>query len=223
MKKNNVTAVTKSVKNEEDKTDCAKSFNWKNNRLTTTRKIVYTALLTAVATISNAYLTIPITQDFWLTLNLTCFFIAGVLLDLPLAITVGALSDVLGWVLNPKFAFNPFFTLSSAILCATPGLIRFVVTLALKRGEISAKKWLILVVSCCFSYILCYFLCTGLINSFGLWVYMLPLKQAESGGFWIYLALRLIQQLPNTIVNLILSIGVAVSLSKIKYFSKFIL
>lgn len=174
-----------------------------------TKKIVITAMFTALSAIANSYLVIRIGQDFRVTLNLVVYFFAGIMLGAPLGFVVGVVGDLLGWLLFVDGVYNPIIAFSSGLFCAIPGLFHWLNKKDVSNGKEGASFVLISIIS----YVVCYLLCTLLLNSWGIWLFYTSGKTP----FVLYMLGRAVGQLPITIANLIITVILYYVLRKIKY------
>jgi ECF transporter S component (folate family) len=87
-----------------------------------TRRIVASALFVALATILS-FFSITVTNTLEIRFNSMAIAAAGILLGPGLGMAVGALSDILGYMVHPAGAFFPGFTVSYALVGLIFGLI----------------------------------------------------------------------------------------------------
>ena len=143
-----------------------------------TKLLVYTAVLTAFATIANIY-TIPINGggNFISLVYIPCFF-AGIFLGPVLGFGVGVMADVLGMLINPLGPWLPLVTLASGLIGFMPGVI-------FKYVGIKSD-----LVKLFISIALCLIVCTCGLNTLATF-----LAYSKGKTFWAYLAVRIPTQL----------------------------
>ena len=195
--------------------------NYQNNQqankaLSPTMKIVLTAMLVALSTIINAYVTIRIGTEFKFSFLLLVYFISGYILGAPLGFVVGIVGDLLGWILFTDGAYNPIIGLSNGLFAFIPGIV-----FGLKRPFKKEVKLLEFVVKTLICYILSYLLCTVLLTSIGSWIYSSYL-QGKYGTLMAWFLYRAVAQLPNTLINLALTIAIFLPLKRVKALQKYL-
>lgn len=195
--------------------------NYQNNQqankaLSPTMKIVLTAMLVALSTIINAYVTIRIGTEFKFSFLLLVYFISGYILGAPLGFVVGIVGDLLGWILFTDGAYNPIIGLSNGLFAFIPGIV-----FGLKRPFKKEVKLLEFVVKTLICYILSYLLCTILLTSIGSWIYSSYL-QGKYGTLMAWFLYRAVAQLPNTLINLALTIAIFLPLKQVKALKKYL-
>lgn len=195
--------------------------NYQNNQqankaLSPTMKIVLTAMLVALSTIINAYVTIRIGTEFKFSFLLLVYFISGYILGAPLGFVVGIVGDLLGWILFTDGAYNPIIGLSNGLFAFIPGIV-----FGLKRPFKKEVKLLEFVVKTLICYILSYLLCTVLLTSIGSWIYSSYL-QGKYGTLMAWFLYRAVAQLPNTLINLALTIAIFLPLKRVKALKKYL-
>lgn len=161
-----------------------------------TKKLVYTATLTAIAAVLNIFVVVP-AQYFAVTfVALPCFF-AGVFLGPVYGFTVGLLGDLIGCIIHPLGPYIPLIGIASGLLGFIPGIIFQYVKLNdyIKIG---------------LAYLLCLIICTAGVNTFALWY----TYGKVSRTFWAYLILRLPYQAIMTVINASITYIVFVPLKK---------
>lgn len=179
---------------------------------TTTLKIVLTGMFTALSAIANSYLVIRIGVDFRITFNLAVYFFAGIMLGAPLGFAVGVIGDFLGWLLFVDGTYNPIIALSSGLFCFIPGLFYWLY----KRDDRVNNRGVAFIIFAIISYLICFVVCTMLLNSLGIWLYY----TSGTTPFFVYMVGRSLGQLPVTAVNFAVCIILYYSLKKIKYFKE---
>lgn len=195
--------------------------NYQNNQqankaLSLTMKIVLTAMLVALSTIINAYVTIRIGTEFKFSFLLLVYFISGYILGAPLGFATGIVGDLLGWILFTDGAYNPIIGLSNGLFAFIPGIV-----FGLKRPFKKEVKLLEFVVKTLICYILSYLLCTVLLTSIGSWIYSSYL-QGKYGTLMAWFLYRAVAQLPNTLINLALTIAIFLPLKRVKALKKYL-
>lgn len=175
-----------------------------------TRTIVLAAAFVALATVTNAFITVRIGSLFKISALLIVCFYAGYYLGAPLGFLVGIISDIFGLLLFSDGALNPLILLSSGLNCALPALF-FGLKRPLKNkptfGEFAIKSAL--------GYFTCYILCTVLISSVGIWLYtsyIVEKYQTLIAG----IGYRAAVQSLNTVANYAATLVLFIPLSKIK-------
>jgi len=155
----------------------------------TTKNIAYLAILVAINVLMNVLtFTVPGT-GVALSFTYIPTFLAGFYFGPGGGFLVGALGDVLGWLINSSGgAWLPFLTLSSGLMGVIPGLMR--------RLPFN-QKWIVVL-----SYVVTYLLCSVAINTTIFWYTYIMGKKT----FWVYLIARLPITLIVMIANLILNI-----------------
>lgn len=175
----------------------------KRNNLSSTQRLVYTAILSALSFIAN-YFTINLGPSFQVSFTITIGFIAGYLLGGGLGFVTAFVGDFLGCILMPFGPYNPFISIGTGLFGLIPGVI---------FSYFKGNKYLKTVISS----ILVLVLCTCIINTFGLWlVYGMGKKT-----FWAYLYVRLPVQAVNWVVNAVLCSIIVTILPKVLPKSKF--
>lgn len=175
-----------------------------------TRRIVLAAAFVALATITNAFITVRLGSLFKISALLIVSFYAGYYLGAPLGFLVGILSDLFGLLLFSDGAINPLILLSSGLNCALPAYF-FGFKRPLKRkpsfGEFAIKSAL--------GYFTCYILCTVLISSVGIWLYTAYIvEKYQTLIAWI--GYRAAVQSLNTVANYAATLLLFIPLGKTK-------
>ena len=181
--------------------------------------LIFIALFIDLAVIANAYLTIRIGPLFKFSVTLFIYFVAGYVLGGPLGFVVGVLSDVIGFFAMPDGVFNPYIVLASGLYAFIPGIM-----FGFKRPfnrEISMKEIAVKGSLACF---ICYLLCTVIITSFGIWQFTSATSSihVNHSSLLAWCVYRAGVQLPNTVVNCILSILIFIPLRRIKFMKNYL-
>ena len=184
--------------------------------LSPTMKIVITAMLVALSTIVNAYVTIRVGTEFKFSFLLLIYFISGYILGAPLGFVVGVVGDLLGWILFTDGAYNPIIGLSNGLFAFIPGIV-----FGLKRPFKREVRLLEFVAKTLICYLLSYLLCTVLLTSIGSWIYSSYL-QGKYGTLMAWFLYRAVAQLPNTLINLALTIAIFLPLKRVKALQKYL-
>lgn len=125
---------------------------------TRTRKLVFGALLTALAVVLKSFLGIPVSmfggliKDINFSASIVMY--AGIALGPIYGAIVGALTDILCSIIRPLGAYMPLFTLTNALMGLLPALF------FLKNKQHGFWKTLLAVSS---GQIVCSFICNTLI------------------------------------------------------------
>lgn len=93
----------------------------KRNNLTSTQKLVYTAVFSALSFLAN-YLTIKVSNEIQISLIATVGFIAGYLLGPSLAFTACFIGDLICGIVAPLGVYSPVIGLGSALMGFIPGV-----------------------------------------------------------------------------------------------------
>ena len=94
----------------------------KRNNLSNTQKLVYTAVLSALAFLAN-YLTIKVSNEIQISLIATVGFIAGYLMGPSLGFVSAFLGDLICGIVAPLGVYSPVIGLGSALMGFIPGVI----------------------------------------------------------------------------------------------------
>ncbi len=158
-----------------------------------TRKIAYTAVFVALATIANVFTWLPV-QSFAISFAYIPAFFAGYICGPIPGLLVGALGDLLGQLIAPKGAWLPTITLAAALMGLIPGLV----------GKIpKLNPYLKILIS----YLLCLLVCTMFINTLTLW-YVYSYSKGKNKTFWVYLWARLPKQALVSLINMGLTMAI---------------
>ena len=174
------------------------------NYLSNTQKLVYTAMLTALCTILNCFITFYPQNYIAISFNSTICFVAGLLLGYKRGFCVGFLGDLIGAIIFPQGVYNPLIGLASGLFGFIPGLL---------FDKFRINKYLLTVISSIITLILC----TCFLNTFGLWlIYGLGKKT-----FFAYLFVRLPWQTFVAVGNAVLCLLLVAFLPKVLPKNKF--
>lgn len=151
-----------------------------------TKRITFLAAFTALATLANIFV-IPLNGggNYISLLYIPCFF-AGIFLGPLCGFAVGALSDVIGMLINPLGPWLPLITLASGLLGFIPGVV-------FKYVKIKSKTLKLLI-----SVGLCLVICTCGLNTLATY-----LAYSKGKTFWVYLGVRLPLQIGVAVINFI--------------------
>lgn len=158
-----------------------------------TRKIAYTAVFVALATIANVFTWLPI-PSFAISFAAMPSFFAGFICGPIPGFWVGALGDLLGQLISPKGAWLPTITLAAALMGLIPGLIN-------KIPKLNTYIKIVL------SFVVCLVVCTMFINTLTLW-YTYSYSKGSTKTFWVYLWGRLPKQGLVSLINLGLTMAI---------------
>ncbi len=179
-------------------------------------KLAFTAVFTAIMILANSFLTITVSKEFQFSVIIALGFYAGVLLGPVLGFTCGVLSDLLGWLFNSSFPYNPLINLSSGLFCLIPALMFMFVR---KTGKTESRGYVFTMMSWV-SFFVCFLLCTELLTSLGLWLYSSNVNNVSA--LWLLMGTRAIPQFCNSLVNYIIVLLLYIPLRKVKYFKNII-
>lgn len=157
-----------------------------NKTLSKTRLIAYTAVMLALDVVANIF-SIPLFGSNYLSFTYAVCFISAVYLGLVPTVAISVFGDILGWLIAPQGAYNPFVGISSLLIGLLPSLILMLPNL---------NKY----VKIAISFVVCAIVCTAGINTYGLWWMY---AAAKGKTFWVYLG-RLPFQLIMVVVNAII-------------------
>lgn len=152
-----------------------------------TKRIAYTAVLTALATIFNIITFFPVRYCSLSFTAIPCF-IAGVVLGPISGFGVGFLGDLLGHLILPQGAYMPLIGISSGLMGFIPGVLFLL---------FNGKDYL----KICISFLICLVICTIFLNTYNLWL----VYSKGTKSFWMYLQLRLPFQILISVVNCFLT------------------
>lgn len=155
-----------------------------------TTKLVYTAILIALAIALNAIELNTSALGLKLTLSYIPIFTAGTFLGVIPGFLVGILGDGLAQLVAPQPPWIPFITIASGIIGVIPGLI-------FKIKKVNPYVKIIL------SMLIVFFVCTVGINSIGIYLYIVKPKPG-SNTFFVWWLTRIGTQTPVLLGNTLL-------------------
>ena len=162
-----------------------------------TKKIVYTAVFTALSFVANSFSYFPVSYISISVLPTVCF-LSGLLLGAKSGFLVGFIGDLLGAIIFPAGAYNPLIGIASGLSGLIPGVI-----FDYFKGNGYIKTVI--------SFVLTLVICTSGINTFALYLmYGLGKKT-----FWAYLIVRLPWQVLIAAGNLVLSLSLFAAIGRI--------
>ncbi len=126
----------------------------KRNELSNTQKLVYTAMLSALAFVAN-YFTIKVSDSLQISLVALVGFIAGYMLGSGLGFASAFIGDFICGIVAPFGAYNPIIGLGTGLWGFIPGFI---------FESFNGNDYLKAVIS----FVLCFILNSFAINTFGL-------------------------------------------------------
>ena len=156
----------------------------------TTKYIAYTAILVAINVLINA-LPLPYVPGSGTKFSLTYLptFLAGFYFGPGGGFLVGALGDVFGWLINSSDgAWSPLITLTSGLMGAIPGFVRYIPV---------KEKWTIVI-----SYLATFLIVSATLNSLITWFFF----YAGNKTFLAFLSFRVLIQAIVMMTNLVLNI-----------------
>lgn len=190
-----------------------------------TLKLTCTAMMCALAVLANLF-TVPLTPNFSkvISFTITVTVLAGAYLGPVCGAAVGFLGDLIAHFINPMggMSYNWFIGLSCLLTGLFAGLI----------FRTKLHKQLKLVVT----LVLCFAVCTTLLNNFGLWLQIIVgVKPSPSGlialfttdpssirkTFWAYALARTPVALLNTAINGVIVAAILQTSIIDKIFAKF--
>lgn len=155
----------------------------KTTGLSSTQKICYTAVLAALATLSNIF-DVKISDAWQISLVATVGFISGYLLGGGCGFAVCFIGDLLAGIITPHGAYNPIIAIGTGLWGLIPGLI---------FSNFKVNKYFALTLS----FLLCSVLISGVINTYGIYMMygtgktfayylaLYPLKLATCGANFV--------------------------------------
>ncbi len=179
----------------------------KRDKLTHTQRLVYIAVLTAICTVANCFLTIPITPNNSLSFTITVCFIAGYLLGAKAGFVVGFVGDLIGCIIFPQGVYLPLMSVASGLYGMIPGLL-----FSYFNSDKKFNNYLKTIISA----ILIYGICSLVLNSISLWLLY------SSKAFSAYLIVRLPFMSINAVMNCALCLLIVGVLPRILPNSKFV-
>lgn len=175
----------------------------RENKLSHTQKIVYTAVFSALSLVANSFSYFPVSYISISVLSTVCF-LSGALLGAKSGFLVGFIGDLLGAIIFPAGAYNPLIGIASGLSGFIPGAL-----FDYFKGNVYLKAAI--------SFILTLIICTCGLNTLGLYlVYGLGKKT-----FWAYLIVRLPWQAIVAAGNFALSTAIFGVLKKVLPKNKF--
>jgi ECF transporter S component (folate family) len=94
----------------------------KRNNLSSTQKIVYTAMMSALCFLAN-YLTIPVSELLQVSLIATAGFVSGYILGSGLGFASAFIGDLICAIIRPTGVYSPVINFGSGLMGFIPGLI----------------------------------------------------------------------------------------------------
>jgi|AGTN01.1.fsa_nt_gi Protein of unknown function (DUF1393). len=180
-----------------------------------TKKIAYAGVLTAIAVVLNIFDINLFGNSNKLTFTYTVSFVAGIFFGPVVGLTVGALGDVIGFLIKPSGVWIPTITLASALIGFIPGLIFYIFNKdtgraadlrskmhafafnnkqkrdEARRGQGTGRDILNKIkpyVLILISFAIVFVVCTAFINTLSIYYLILPIHNKT---FWLYLTGRL--------------------------------
>ncbi len=178
----------------------------KRDKLTHTQKLVYISVLTAICTIANCFLTIPITPANSLSFTITVCFIAGYLLGAKAGFIVGFVGDLIGCIVFPQGVYLPLMSVASGLYGMIPGIL---------FGYFNGKSKWTSYIKTALSALIIYIVCSVVLNSISLWILY------SSKTFSAYLIVRLPLMTLNAVINCALCMVIVTTLPRILPKDKF--
>lgn len=163
------------------------------------------ASLAALATLCNAYLTIPTgVNGAAISFAYIPCLIAGALLGPLAGLAVGFTGDLIGHLIHPLGPYNPIIGVASALLGFIPGFVFKEIKLKkvnkeikLKNIKVSAADAIRIVIS----FLLTFIICTASLNTYAMFI-----MYSKGKTFWAYFAARLPWQSLMVAINLVLCV-----------------
>ncbi len=179
----------------------------KRNKLTKTQRLVYISVLTAICTVANCFLTIPITPNNSLSFTITVCFLAGYLLGAKAGFIVGFIGDLIGCIVFPQGVYLPLMSVASGLYGMIPGLL---------FSYFNSSRKFNSYVKTVISAVLIYGICSLVLNSVSLWLLY------SSKAFGAYLIIRLPFMTINAVMNCALCILMVGILPRVLPKNKFV-
>lgn len=155
-----------------------------------TKDLVLAAMLIALSIVFAEYLSLSVGNTLRIGFGQTPIILSGLVLGPIWGLAVGMISDVVGFAINPRGPFTPFFTIISGLIGLIPGLIR--------RFWLKDKVNLAIIIS---SAICCLFV-NAVLGTFVL-SYFFSMR-----SFVILFPTRLVSNLVMTIIHSIILIAI---------------
>ena len=124
------------------------------NKLSATQKIVYTAVMSAVCFVGNAF-TIPASNLIQISFIALFGFVSGYMLGAGLGFTAAFIGDFLCAIIFPTGPYSPIINVGTALWGYVPGLL---------FQLFSKKKYLVTAIS----FVICFVLNSFAVNTLGL-------------------------------------------------------
>ncbi len=135
----------------------------KRNNLSSTQKIVYTAIMSALCFVANCF-TIPISSLFQISLIALIGFIAGYILGAGAGFVSAFVGDFICAIIFPTGPYSPIINVGTALWGYVPGVL-----FSVFKGNDYVKTVI--------SFILCFFLNSFAVNTLGLsLMYTIPFE-----------------------------------------------
>lgn len=161
----------------------------KRANLNSTQKLVYVAVLSALATVANIF-DIRISEELQISLIATVGFIAGYLFGGGIGFAVCFIGDLLGAIINPHGAYNPVIAIGTGLWGFIPGII-----FSFFRGN----KYLKLAIS----FVLCVIIISAGLNTLGIWL-MYGLGKRTFVYYLAFLPWKLLGVAVNLVISVLL-------------------
>lgn len=133
-----------------------KKFRGKLDSLSDTKRLVYIAVLSALATLSNVF-DIKVSDDLQISLVATVGFISGYLLGAGGGFAVCFTGDLIGALINPHGVYNPVIAIGTGLWGFIPGVIFSI---------LKNNKYVLTVIS----FFIGLIVISGGINTLGIWL-----------------------------------------------------
>ena len=159
------------------------------NKKFTVNKLTKIAILAALSIVLRRFFTITIPVNKKIGIGYMPIILSGILYGPWFGGLTGALSDVVGMLINPDGIFHPGFTLSAFLMGFGPGLISFYFF----NDKIEEKLNLKIILSCIFGFMIIRLLLDSI------W-----LQQYSRNPYRIYVLRRVPKQLIETVLNTII-------------------
>lgn len=153
--------------------------------LSSTQKLVYVSLFSALATVSNVF-DISVSSELQISLLATVGFITGYLFGGGTGFAVCFIGDLLGALINPHGVYNPIIAIGSGLWGFIPGVIY-----SFFKGNDYVKLAI--------SYLLCFAVISGGVNTLGIYL-MYGLGKHTFAYYFASLPWKLIGVAANAII-----------------------
>lgn len=174
----------------------------RKSTVTLTKRLTFTAVLTALAVIFNVFTIQTGVKYFVISFTALPCFVAGFLLGPVEGFAVGFLGDLLGSLIHPFGAYMPLVGIASGMWGFVPGCL-------MRTGRNGFVYYLLKTIA---SYILCILMCTAFLNTYSLY-----LVYGSGKTYWAYLIVRFPLQTAVAVINAVLSVCLTVAVTKIRY------